>query len=132
VHEATTAFLAASNTGNRAAWIGSMTKAAQAQMETPEGKKVSINQKTPSASIWTTPRVLLPAYPLPRVPLSWKSSSSCDLDSDQNLHNTTRADHDMNITAQDNLTDLQPAAGLPPISSTNRSCDQPVDNNSAP
>ncbi len=43
--DATTAFLAASNSGNRPAWLGSMTKAAQVQLEMPEGKKVAINQK---------------------------------------------------------------------------------------
>ena len=48
-HDAATAFLEASNSGNRAAWTGSMTKAAQAKMETPEGKKVAINQKRATA-----------------------------------------------------------------------------------
>ncbi len=46
VHEATTAFLAASNSGNRAAWVGLMTKAARAKMATPEGKAIAINQKS--------------------------------------------------------------------------------------
>lgn len=46
--QATTEFLAASNTGDRAAFIRHMTKAAQAKMQTPEGKDVNINQGSPT------------------------------------------------------------------------------------
>jgi hypothetical protein len=49
VRQATSDFLAASNKGDRAAFISHMTKAAQSQMQTPAGKDVKISQNSATA-----------------------------------------------------------------------------------
>ncbi len=69
VRETTTAFLAASNTGDRAAFIGHMTQAAQAKMDSPEGKAFNINAK--SATPYTVGKPVI-AESAAEVPVSSK------------------------------------------------------------